>query len=211
VNSATGNFYLATQHSITPLPATGTASARRGELREPGPACSFTLIRAAGLRAASGGTHFLWVGDIEVGVKFRFIDEADVADGRYLSRSSSCHWRRGFRARHRAPARPHSALAAEELRLGLPMAGGFWVNPGAGTATTGSWVGCSTAPPLQLATWAPRSSTPHPIRFAAMPACASTSGSSSTSPSNHHLLLSAGRAMLGDSLFQGYAPYQLTI
>jgi hypothetical protein len=28
---------------------------------------------------------------------------------------------------------------------------------------------------------------------------------------HHHLLFSAGRGMVGDSLFQGYAAYQLTL
>jgi len=121
-----------------------------------------------------------------------------VADGRSFPPVRLPTATRGFRARHGEPARPHSALAAEELRpLDYPMAGGFRVNPGAGNRNYRvPWVACSQTP-ASSQVWRRLGTTDssvhhNPISVGGDAACASTSGSSR--PHEHHHLLVCRRA-----------------
>jgi hypothetical protein len=139
-------FYLATQHSITRAVATGTAphvEVNYGAW----PGLQLHVIAPLAYARPSGGPTFYGVGDIEVGAKFRFIDE-----GRWWPMVGT------FPQFELPTGDAGSGLGTGHLHVLIPLwlqksfgpwttygGGGFWVNPGAENRNYGSWVGCSSA------------------------------------------------------------------
>jgi len=205
-------FYLATQHSITRAAASGTAphvEVNYGAW----PGLQLHMIAPLAYARPSGGPTFYGVGDIEVGAKFRFIDE-----GRWWPMVGT------FPQFELPTGDASSGLGTGHLHVFIPLwlqksfgpwttygGGGFWVNPGAGNRNYG-FVGWLLQRRLsQLATLGTEIFYTTPNQVGGDASLRFNLGLVLDLTEHHHLLLSAGRAMLGDSLFQGYLAYQLTI
>jgi hypothetical protein len=205
-------FYLATQHSITRTAASGTAphvEVNYGAL----PGLQLHVIVPLAYARPNGGPTSYGVGDIELGAKFRFIDENP-----WLPMVGT------FPMVELPVGAASKGLGAGHLQVLIPLwlqksvgpwttygGGGYWRNPGQGNrdfwyigwllqrrlgerAALGAEVFYTT--PDQVGGEAN-------LRF--------NVGLVLDLSEHHHLLVSAGRGMVGDSLFQGYAAYQLTL
>ena len=204
-------FYLATQHSITRTAASGTAphiEVNYGAL----PGLQLHVIAPLAYAHPNDGPTSYGVGDIELGAKFRFIDENP--------------WMPmvGTFPMFELPVGTESrGLGTGHLHVLIPLwlqksfgpwtaygGGGYWRNPGQGNrdfwyigwlmqrrlgerAALGTEVFYTT--PDQVGGEAN-------LRF--------NVGLVLDLSEHHHVLVSAGRGIVGDSLFQGYAAYQLT-
>jgi hypothetical protein len=205
-------FYLATQHSITRSLATGTAphvEVNYGAW----PGLQLHVIAPLAYARPSGGPTFYGVGDIEVGAKFRFIDE-----GRWWPMVGT------FPQFELPTGDASSGLGTGHLHVFIPLwlqksfgpwttygGGGFWVNPGAGNRNYG-FVGWLLQRRLsQLATLGTEIFYTTPNQVGGDASLRFNLGLVLDLTEHHHLLLSAGRSIVGDCLFQGYAAYQLTI
>jgi hypothetical protein len=205
-------FYLATQHSITRAAASGTAphvEVNYGAW----PGLQLHMIAPLAYARPSGGPTFYGVGDIEVGAKFRFIDE-----GRWWPMVGT------FPQFELPTGDASSGLGTGHLHVFIPLwlqksfgpwttygGGGFWVNPGAGNRNYG-FVGWLLQRRLsQLATLGTEIFYTTPNQVGGDASLRFNLGLVLDLTEHHHLLLSAGRSIVGDCLFQGYAAYQLTI
>ena len=205
-------FYLATQHSITRAAASGTAphvEVNYGAW----PGLQLHVIAPLAYARPSGGPTFYGVGDIEVGAKFRFIDE-----GRWWPMVGT------FPQFELPTGDAGSGLGTGHLHVLIPLwlqksfgpwttygGGGLWVNPGAENRNY-EFVGWLLQRRLShLATLGAEIFYTTPDQVGGDASLRFNLGLVLDLTEHHHLLLSAGRAMLGDSLFQGYLAYQLTI
>jgi hypothetical protein len=205
-------FYLASQHLITRSLATGTAphvEVNYGAW----PGLQLHVIAPLAYARPSGGSTSYGMGDIELGLKFRFIDEGQ--------------WRPmvGTFPMFEVPASDGSRqLGTGHPHVFIPLwlqkslgpwttygGGGFWVNPGQGNRNYGyfGWqvqrrISHLATPGIEIFYTTPD----HVGRGANL--CFNL-GLVFDLTEHHHLLLSAGRGIVGDILFQGYLAYQLTI
>jgi hypothetical protein len=205
-------LYLATQHFISRAAASGTAphvEVNYGAW----PGLQLHVIAPLAYARPSGGPTFYGMGDIEVGAKVRFIDEGE--------------WRPmvGTFPMFELPAGDAArGLGTGHLHVFIPLwlqksfgawttygGAGLWTNPGRGNRNYG-YVGWQIQRRLsQLATigtevfytTADQVGGDANLRF--------NLGLVIDLTEHHHLLLSAGRSIVGDTLFQGYGAYQLTI
>lgn len=205
-------FYLATQPAITRTLASGTAphiEVNYGAL----PDLQLHIIAPLAFAMAKGGPTYYGVGDIELGAKVRFIDE-----GTWWPMVGT------FPMFELPVGSAEKGLGSGHLHVLVPLwlqksfgpwttygGAGYWRNPGEGNrdfwyfgwlvqrrlstlAALGAEVYDTT--PDQI-------NGPSNLRF--------NIGLVLDLSQYHHLLFSSGRGIVGDSLFQGYAAYQLTL
>lgn len=205
-------FYLATQDSITRDAASGTAphiEVNYGAW----PGLQLHVIAPLAYARPSGGPTFYGMGDIELGAKVRFLDEGE--------------WRPmvGTFPQFELPVGDTArGLGTGHLHVFIPLwlqksfgpwttygGGGLWVNPGQGNRNYG-YVGWQVQRRISdfatlgteiFYTTADQVGGGANLRF--------NLGLVLDLTEHHHLLLSAGRGIVGDNLFQGYLAYQLTI
>ena len=205
-------FYLATQHSITRSLATGTAphvEVNYGAW----PGLQLHMIAPWAYARPSGGPTSWGMGDIELGVKFRFVDEGP--------------WRPmvGTFPIFEVPTSDGSRqLGTGHLHVFIPLwlqksfvpwttygGGGLWVNPGQGNRNYG-YVGWQVQRRIsQLATLGAEIFYTTADQVGGNANLRFNVGLVLDLTEHHHLLFSAGRGMVGNSLLQGYLAYQLTI
>ncbi len=205
-------FYLATQHELTPAGVTGTSPHFEVNFGA-APNLQLHLIAPLAYARPSGGPTAYGPGDIELGVKLRFIQE-----GKWMPMV-------GTFPLVELPAGSESrGLGTGHLRVFIPLwiqkgfgpwttygGGGYWVNPGTGNQNY--WqVGWQAQRRLSklvtvggevFYTTADRVGGDGNLRF--------NLGLVLDFTDHHHLLLSAGRSVVGDTQFQGYLAYQLTL
>jgi hypothetical protein len=205
-------FYLATQHSITHDAATGTAphvEVNYGAW----PGLQLHVIAPLAYARPSGGSTSYGVGDIELGAKLRFVDEGPW-------------WPMvGTFPLFEVPAGNAShGLGTGHLHVLIPLwlqksfgawttygGGGLWVNPGTGNRNYGlvGWQVQRRLSPLATIGTEVFYTTPDQVggdanlRF--------NIGLVLDFTEHHHLLASAGRGIVGGTIFQAYLAYQLTI
>ena len=205
-------LYLATQHEITRDGASGTLphiEINYGAL----PNLQLHLIAPlAYARPSDGGTNY-GPGDLELGAKFRFVQEGarmpmvgtfpmlEVPVGSETKGLGTGHLH-GF-----IPLWLQKSIGPWTSYGG----GGYWFNPGAGNRNYG-YLGWQLQRHLsKLATLgaelfyttADRSGGSGNLRF--------NVGLILDFTQNHHLLVSAGRSIAGETRLQGYLAYQLTL
>jgi len=204
-------LYLATQHELTPDGATGTAPHVEVNFGA-APGLQLHLIAPLAYARPSGGPTAYGQGDVELGAKIRFIEE-----GRWMPMVGA------FPLLELPIGNESRGLGAGHLRAFFPLwlqksfgpwttygGGGYWVNPGSGNQNY--WfLGCQAQRRLsKLAalggeifyTTADRVRGDGNLRF--------NLGLVLDFSDHHHLLLSAGRSIVGDTSFQGYLAFQLT-
>jgi len=204
-------LYLATQREVTPDGATGTAPHLEVNF---GAAPNLQLHFIAPLAYAhpKGGSTAYGPGDVELGAKLRFVEESEGMP--MVGAFPLVELPAGSEPR---------GLGSGHVRVFIPLwlqksfgswttygGGGYWVNPGTGNRNYW-YVGWQAQRQLsKLATvggevfytTADRVGGDGNLRFNA--------GLVLDFTDLHHLLLSAGRSISGDTLFQGYLSYQLT-
>jgi hypothetical protein len=205
-------FYLATQHSVTRTAASGTAphiEVNYGAL----PGLQLHVIAPLAYAHPSGGPMFYGVGDIELGAKLRFIEESA--------------WRPmvGTFPQFEVPVGSASkGLGTGHLHVLIPLwlqksfgpwttygGGGYWLNPGEGNQDFW-YVGWLIQRRLSdLATLGTEVFYTTPDQIDSEANLRFNIGLILDLTEHHHLLFSAGRSIVGDSVFQGYAAYQLTL
>jgi hypothetical protein len=205
-------FYLATQHEVTRDGATGTAphvEVNYGVV----PNLQLHLIAPLAYARPRGGRAHYGPGDVELGAKFRFVQEGDwvpmvgtfpiveLPVGR-ASRGLGTGWVHAF-----FPLWLQKSFGPW-MTYGV---GGYWVNPGIGNRDYG-FVGWQVQRRLSevvtlgaevFYTTRDHAGGNDQLRFDV--------GLVLDLGEHHHLLASAGRRIVGDSLFLGYFAYQLTI
>ena len=205
-------FYVATQHVITRDLATGTAphvEVNYGAW----PGLQLHMIAPLAYAQPSGASPSYGIGDIEVGAKIRFVDES-----KWWPMVGT------FPLFELPTGNAGSGLGTGHLHVFIPLwlqksfgpwttygGGGFWLNPGAGMRHYGyiGWLLQRRLSPLATLGAEIFYTTPDQVggnadlRF--------NLGLVLDITEHHHLLFSAGRGIVGDSLFLGYAAYQLTI
>lgn len=205
-------FYLATEQSVTRTTATGTAphvEVNYGAL----PGLQLHVITPLAYARPSDGPTFYGMGDIELGVKFRFINESE--------------WMPmvGTFPLFELPVGSESkGLGTGHLHVLIPLwlqrsfgpwttygGGGYWLNPGAGNLDFW-YVGWLVQRRLSdLATLGTEVFYTTPDRVGGEANLRFNVGLVLDLTEHHHLLFSAGRGVMGESLFQGYVAYQLTL
>ena len=205
-------FYLATQHLVTRNLATGTAphvEVNYGVW----PGLQLHVIAPVAYARPSGGPTSYGVGDIELGAKFRFIDEGE--------------WRPmvGTFPMFEVPTNNGShGLGTGHLHVFIPLwlqksfgpwtsygGGGLWVNPGPGNRNYG-YLGWQVQRRLsRLATLGTEVFYTTPDQVGGGANLRFNVGLVLDLGEHHHLPLSAGRGIVGDTIFQGYLAYQMTI
>jgi Putative MetA-pathway of phenol degradation len=204
--------YLATMPSLSTDGAFGTAphvEINYGAL----PNLQLHTILPLVYNRPHGGPLTYGPGDIEVGAKYRFIQEGDWVP--MVGTFPQFELPTGSEAR---------GLGTGSLHLLIPLwlqksfgdfstygGGGYWINPGAGNRNfwlfgwqgqykVAKWV----SPGLEIFyTSADRIGGSGSLRF--------NVGAVFDLSEEHHILLSAGRSITADTLFQGYLAYQLTL
>jgi hypothetical protein len=205
-------FYLATEHSIAPDAASGTAphvEVNYGVF----PDIQLHLLAPLAYARPRGGPTTYGPGDIEVGGKIRFADEGDWWP--MVGTFPQFELPLGSAARR---------LGTGQLQVFIPLwlqksfgrwttygGGGFWVNPGEGNRNYW-YVGWLLQRRLsELATIGAEVFYTTRDHVGGSDNLRFNLGLVLDFTENHHLLLSAGRGVVGNVLFQGYAGYQLTI
>ena len=205
-------IYLATQHSVTRDGAFGAApfvDVNYGAL----PGVQLHVMGQLAYARPNGGSTSYGAGDTELGAKVRLVNEAEWWP--MMSLYPQFDFPTGAAAHRLGTGRLHVFIPLWVQKSAGPWTtfggGGFWINPGAGSrdywyvgwevqrrvsdfATIGAEIFYTT--PDQVGGDAN-------LRF--------NLGFVLDLTEHHHLLFSAGRSVVGDSLFQGYAAYQLTL
>jgi hypothetical protein len=204
-------FYLATQHEVTADGASGTAP--HVEVNY-GAAPDLQLHIIAPLSYARAGSGPVEYGpaDVELGAKFRFIQEdgwipmlgtfplLEVPTGSVSKGLGSGHLH-GF-----LPLWLQKSFGSWTTYGG----GGYWINPGQGNRNFW-YVGWLVQAKLSgLATIGSEVFYTTPDRSDAVGNLRLNLGLVLDFSMTHHLLLSIGRSIAGDSRFLGYLAYQLT-
>ena len=205
-------FYLATQHAITHNAASGTAphiEANYGAL----PGLQLHVIAPLAYARPAGGPTAVGAGDVELGAKLRFLDEGTWLP--MVGTFPQLELPTGDAARGLGTGRLH-AFVPLWLQKSLGAwttygGGGYWLNPGGGNRNY--WqVGWHAERPIAahaalgaelFYTTADRVGGDGNLRF--------NLGLVLDLTAQHHVLLSAGRSIAGESVFQGYVAYQLTL
>ena len=205
-------FYLATQHLVTHDLATGTAphvEVNYGAW----PGLQLHVIAPLAYARPSGGPTSYGVGDIELGAKFRFIDEGGRRP--MVGTFPMFEVPTGDAARGLGTGHLHVLIPLWLQKSFGPWTsyggGGLWVNPGAGNRNYG-YFGWQVQRRLSgLATLGAEVFYTTPDRVGGGANLRFNLGLVLDFSEHHHLLLSAGRGIVGDTIFQGYLAYQMTI
>ncbi len=207
-------WYLASQHAHDRDGWTGTAphvEVNYGAV----PDLQLHLVAPLAYAAPSGGTSTYGYGDTELGAKFRFLHE-----GAWMPQV-------GAFPLVEVPTGSHArGLGNGKAQVYLPVwlqksfgpwttygGAGYWINPGEPGEHHRNWwylgwlvqrqLTGFLAAGVELFHSTPKSDgDPHETGFNA--------GVMLDLTSHHHVLLSAGRAIHGPTMFSGYAAYQLT-
>jgi len=205
-------FYLSSQHLVTRTAASGTAphfEVNYGAL----PGLQLHLIAPLAYAHSNGGRTFYGAGDLELGAKLRFIEESETRPmvGTFPQ----------FEVPVGAAAK---GLGTGHLHVLLPLwlqksvgpwttygGVGYWLNPGGGNRNYwyGGWLLQRRVSDLAALGTELFYTTPDQtggganVRF--------NVGLMLDLTEHHHVLFSAGRGLVGESVFQGYAAYQLTL
>jgi hypothetical protein len=204
-------FYLASQHEVTRDGASGTAphvEVNYGAV----PDLQLHLIAPLSYSRASSGSVKYGPGDVELGAKLRFIQE----DG-WIPMVGT------FPLLEVPTGSVTKGLGSGHLHGLLPLwlqksfgswttygGGGYWINPGQGNRNFWyvGWLvqaklpGLATIGSEVFYTTPDRPDAGGNLRF--------NLGWVLDFSNTHHVLLSIGRSMVGDGLFQGYLAYQMT-
>lgn len=204
--------YLATQHEIVRDGASGTAphlEINYGAV----PNLQLHVIAPLAYARPSGGPTAYGPGDIELGAKFRFLQERERAP--MLGTFPLVEVPTGSASK---------GLGSGQLHVFLPLwlqktigawsgygGGGYWINLGAGNRNYwfAGWQAQRRFVELLAIgaevfyTTADRAGANANLRF--------NIGAVVDFSENHHLLLSAGRSIAGDTRLLGYLAYQLTL
>jgi len=205
-------FYLATQHEVTGDGAAGTlphVELNYGAL----PNLQLHIIAPlAYARPSDGGTNY-GPGDLELGAKFRFVQES--GDMPMVGTFPMLEIPAGNESKGLGSGHLHGLIHLWLQKSSGPWTsyggGGYWFNPGAGNrgyvflgwqlqrhlselATLGAEIFYTTAD---------HTGGNGNLRF--------NVGLILDFTQNHHLLASAGRSIAGETRLQGYLAYQLTL
>jgi len=205
-------FYLATQNAIARSGATGTAphfEVNYGAW----PGVQLHLIAPLAYARPSGGATAYGPGDIELGVKLRFVDEGE-------------RWPMvGIFPMFELPVgKAASGLGTGRLHVFIPLwlqksfgawssygGGGFWINPGEGNRNYW-YIGWQVQRRLsKLATLGGEIFYTTPDQVGGGANLRFNIGLVLDFTEHHHGLISAGRGIVGETVFQGYLAYQLTL
>jgi hypothetical protein len=204
--------YLASQHEVTRDGATGTAphvEVNYGAV----PNLQLHVIAPLAYAYASGEDTTYGPGDLELGAKFRFIQEDETVP--MVGTFPLLELPAGSTSKRLGTGRLHALiplwLQKSAGRWTTYGGGGYWINPGDGNRNFW-YVGWQAQMKLvdsvalggeAFYTTPDRVGGDSNLRF--------NVGLILDATDHHHVLVSAGRSIVGDSRFQGYAAYQLTI
>jgi hypothetical protein len=205
-------LYLASQHSISRTATSGTAphvEVNYGAL----PGLQLHVIAPLAYAHPKGGPTSYGMGDIELGAKFRFIDENP-----WLPMVGS------FPMVELPVGAESKGLGTGHLHVFIPLwlqksvgpwttygGGGYWRNPGQGNQDFW-YIGWLMQRRLgQRAALGTEVFYTTPDQVGGEANLRFNVGLVLDFSEHHHGLVSAGRGVVGDSLFQGYAAYQLTL
>lgn len=205
-------FYLATQHEIQRDEASGTLphiEINYGVV----PNLQLHMIAPLAYARPSGGEASFGPGDIELGAKFRFVQESgwmpmvgtfpliEIPAGNETKSLGSGHLHGLVPLWLQKSVGPWTSYGG----------GGYWFNPGSGNRSYG-FVGWQLQRRLSdratlgmeiFYTTADRTGGSGNLRF--------NVGLVLDFTQDHHLLMSAGRSISGETRLQGYLAYQLTL
>jgi hypothetical protein len=205
-------LYLATHHSLTRAGANGFAphvEMNYGAV----PGLQLHVLAPLAYYRPSGGPSSYGVGDIELGVKYRFVEAGRwwpmVGTFPFLEVPS------GSAARGLGTGHPHAFVPLWLQKSAGPWTtyggGGYWINPGAGLR---NWWYAGWQAQRKLA----HGFTPGAEVYYVTADHAGGRGDLRFNVglvldlgAHHHLLFSAGRSIVGDTRVQGYFAYQLTL
>jgi hypothetical protein len=205
-------LYLATEHVFTSAGATGTAPHVEVNYGAD-PNLQLHVIAPLAYARPRGGATAYGPGDVEVGAKLRFVQESTWVP--MVGTFPLAELPVGSSAR---------GLGNGQLRAFIPLwlqksfgpwmtyaGGGYWFNPGAGNQNYG-FVGWQAQRRLSKAlTLGAEVFYTTADRIAGGQNFAFNVGGVLDLTEHHHVLLSAGRSIVGDTRFQGYLAYQLTL
>jgi hypothetical protein len=204
--------YLATQYFVTRGFATGAAPLTDINCGA-WPGLQVHFMGQLTYARPSGGPTSYGVGDTEIGAKIRLVSEGDRLP--LISTYPLLDFPTGDAVRQLGTGHVHGFVPLWMQKSFGPWTtyggGGLWINPGAGNRNYG-YAGWQAQ--RRLAGYA----TVGGEVFYITPG---QTGANANGGFNvglvldlsnvHHLLFSAGRSIVGDNLFQGYAAYQLTL
>lgn len=205
-------FYLATQHELTRDGATGTVPHVEINYGAVPNLQLHTIVPLAYARPSGGPTE-VGPGDIELGAKYRFVQESawtpmigtfpmlEVPAGSQSKGLGTGHWH-GF-----VPLWVQKSLGPWTSYGG----GGYWINPGAGNRNYWLFGWQAQRHLTDLATLGAEVFYGTPDQTGGRGNLRFNIGVISDLGEHHHLLLSLGRSIVGDTRFQSYLAYQLTI
>jgi hypothetical protein len=205
-------LYLATQRAVTSDGAIGTAP--HVEINYgAAPNLQLHLIAPLAYSRPSGSPAEYGLGDVELGAKFRFVQEGKRIP--MIGTFPLLELPAGDEAKGLGTGHPHVFIPLW-LQKGLGRwltygGGGYWLNPGAGNRNfwyVGWLLQRQLSKHTALGTEVFHTTADHVggggnLQF--------NVGLVLDPASHHHLLFSAGRGLTGESRFQGYFAYQVTI
>ncbi len=205
-------FYLASQHFIARDFATGTAphvEVNYGAW----PGLQLHLLAPLVYARASGGPTFYGVGDIELGAKVRFVDEGPWRP--MVGTFPMFELPTGDAARGLGTGHLHVLIPLWLQKSFGPWTsyggGGLWVDPGKGNRNYGYFGWLLQRRLSQLATLGTEIFYTTPDQVGGSANLRFNLGLVVDFTEHHHLLFSAGRSIVGNTVFQGYLAYQMTI
>ena len=205
-------FYLATQSERTPSGSTGTVP--HFEINYgAAPNLQLHLIAPLAYSCPSGGPTAYGPGDAELGAKLRFVEESESTP--MVGTFPMIELPSGSEAQ---------GLGTGYLRAFIPLwlqksfgpwmtygGGGYWVNPGAGNRDYW-YVGWQVQRQMtKVAAVGGEVFYTTPDRVGGDGNLRFNVGVVLDFTDHHHILMSAGRSISGDTLFQSYLSYQLTL
>jgi hypothetical protein len=204
--------YLATQHFIGRDMTTGSGplvDLNYGAL----PGLHLHVMGQFAYARSAGGPTFYGVGDTEIGAKIRFVNEGDWLP--MMSVYPMVDFPTGDATRGLGTGRTHAFAPLWLQKSFGPWTtfggGGLWVNPGTGNRDYW-YIGWELQRRISnLATVGTEIFYMTPAQIGANANLGFDVGLVIDLSELHHLMLSAGRSIMGDGLFQGYAAYQLTL
>jgi len=204
--------YLAIQHFVTRGFATGAAPLTDINYGA-WPGLQLHFMGQLVYARPSGGPTSYGVGDTEVGAKIRFIPEGDRMP--MMSIYPMLDFPTGDAAHQLGSGRVHGFIPLWMQKSFDPWitfgGGGLWLNPGTGNRNY-LYAGWEVQRRVSgLATVGAELFYLSPSQTGANSNLGFNVGLVLDLSQYHHLLFSAGRSIVGDNLFQGYAAYQLTL
>jgi len=203
--------YLATQHFIYRDGASGAApliDMNYGAL----PGLQLHVQGQLTYARPSGGSTFFGVGDTEVGAKVRFVSEG--AWWPMVSTYPLLDFPTGDSSRQLGTGRAHAFLPLWLQKSAGPWTsfggGGLWINPGVGNRDFW-YVGWEIQRHMADLALGAEVFYTTPDLIGGDANLRFNIGFLYDLTEHHHLLFSAGRSIVGATLFQSYAAYQLTL